>query len=317
MKKFRFLFSMFMVIAMTLSFNACSDDDDPGKDPNPNPNPAYDERIGRNVTAFFDNKIKSIETIDELRCLINNYKAQFGSFRRRAYEMFMALFNEIKAKAKQEPFNDEKRERKKMGEEHNEDPIGFYKDIQTFDEIFNDIALGIPTLKDHKAILKDVLGKIAEDSLSRTTAAEINASGDPKKNKKLDDENKQRKRITEVKRKHLLLLWLYAFGGTPACDKTLPDAEKRAIAEAEFENCIETINDELLEPCGMPLLDPRHPLDWVIMNSLYYAFAAGASEEESNDTISEDEDASDEAVARLRKVMERLFSEESIGESEA
>ncbi len=39
MKKFRFLFSMFMVIAMTLSFNACSDDDDPGKDPNPNPNP--------------------------------------------------------------------------------------------------------------------------------------------------------------------------------------------------------------------------------------------------------------------------------------
>ncbi|MDD2436954.1 MAG: hypothetical protein PHG27_02450 [Massilibacteroides sp.] len=35
MKKFRFLFSMFMVITMALSFNACSDDDDPSKDPDP------------------------------------------------------------------------------------------------------------------------------------------------------------------------------------------------------------------------------------------------------------------------------------------
>lgn len=35
MKKFRFLFSMLMVIAMTLLFNACSDNDDPGKDPDP------------------------------------------------------------------------------------------------------------------------------------------------------------------------------------------------------------------------------------------------------------------------------------------
>jgi len=35
MKKFRFLLSMFMVVTMALSFNACSDDDDSGKEPNP------------------------------------------------------------------------------------------------------------------------------------------------------------------------------------------------------------------------------------------------------------------------------------------
>ena len=84
-------------------------------------------------------------------------------------------------------------------------------------------------------------------------------------------------------------MWLYAKAGTP-------DYGEYADNQAAFAECINIINDDLLEPCGIPFLDPRNPFDWIIMNALYYAYY----------TV-EDEDEKDDTVERISKVMEQLF----------
>jgi len=84
--------------------------------------------------------------------------------------------------------------------------------------------------------------------------------------------------IRGVDRKLLILIWLSSYDGSLDGD---PDADEDegflgfagypdTTPEKAFENHIKAL-DGILFDYGFPLLDPRHPFDWVIMNTLHYA----------------------------------------------
>ena len=235
------------------------------KDYAPNPDPAASDVFNLRLTEFLDKRVNQISSDDMFDDFISKYKSYFGSFHRHAYEKFMDLYSTIKNFDKVRTWE---------RADHQADYVT--KD----EEVCKLIRLNIPSLKGQQEIIGDVLKKIAEDTLSRTALAEI-------KGKK---ELRQSKKITEVKRKHLLIMWLYVKAGTPDYGE-YPDNQDA------FAECINIINDDLLEPCGMPLLDPRNPFDWIIMNAIYYAYYS---------TV-EDDDEKDDTVERICRVMEQLF----------
>jgi hypothetical protein len=226
----------------------------------PNPDPVENDVFGERLTEFLDRNVQRISSVDELNEFILKNKPNFGSFRRSAYKKFMELYNTIKNydAIREMPGTD---------------------DYPTDEEICRLLAMNIPSLKGKQSIINTVLKKIAEDALPRTTLTEIIGKQELRSNKK----------ITEVKRKHLLLMWLYVKAGNP-------DYSEYSDRQAAVAECIYTINDDLLEPCGMPLIDLRNPFDWVIMNALNCAYFTGADEDEGGDT-----------VERINKVMEQLF----------
>jgi len=105
-------------------------------------------------------------------------------------------------------------------------------------------------------------------------------------NKKKNNKNKH---ITQVKRKHLILMWLLLYGGRP-------DFGDYGEPQDVFEECITTLNFNILEPCGLSTLDPRNPFDWLVINALYYCHFAN----NDNDT---------DAVERIQVLMDILFQE--------
>jgi hypothetical protein len=151
-------------------------------------------------------------------------------------------------------------------------------DAPTDDEICKMVLMNIPSLKMYTGITNEILAKIAENTLPRSGLSEI-------VNKTKD---KQTGKIVQVNRKHLILIWLLIYGGRPNFAST-------DEAEAAFEECIEIINFDLLEPCGLPMLDPRNPFDWLVINALYYCHFA----KNENDT---------DAVERIRLVIDELFN---------
>lgn len=228
----------------------------------PNPDPVENDVSGERLTEVLARNVKRISSVDELNEFILKNKFNFGSFRRLAYEKFIELYNTIK-------YYDEIRETSRTDGD------------LTDEEICKLVTMSIPSLKGKQSIINTVLKKIAEDPLPRTTLTEIKGVG--------KQELRGSKRITEVKRKQLLLMWLYVKAGTPDCNEY-------SDRYTELEECINIINDTLLEPCGMPLLDPRNPFDWIIMNALYCVCFTGDGKDEDDDT-----------VERIVRVIEQLF----------
>lgn len=217
---------------------------------NPDPNETNQNLSSERVTTFLAKEMKVISTVNELRAFIEHNQEYFGTFRRQAYETFMEYYNTEK--------------------------YSHPADAPTDEEICKDITMNITSLRGKQKgkhdILYDVMKKIAEDALSRTTLSEITS-----------------KKIA-VKRKHLILLWLYVNAGSP--DFNDNELKNKDIA---FRGCITNINDSLLEPCGMPWLDSRNPFDWVVMHALHYAYFSGNVED-------------DDAVERINKVMTIIFN---------
>lgn len=225
-------------------------------DNQPNPDAANEIQSGVRITEYLDRKLKTVSTLDELNHFIEQNQEYFGSFRRQAYEKFMVLYNTEKYYS---PYK--------------------FGDIPTDEEICKEIAMSIPSLKGRQAIISNVLKKITEDALSRTTLSEIIGK------------NKNHGKITEVKRKHLILMWLYVNAGNPDYGD-----DEFLNRDTAFRECIMDINDKLLEPCGMPLLDSRNPFDWIVMNALHYAYFSGGNKDDGDDT-----------VGRINGVMTKLF----------
>ena len=156
-------------------------------------------------------------------------------------------------------------------------------DAPTDDEICRMVLMNIPSLKAFGGITNEILVKIAENTLPRSgLSAIINKTADSKTGK-----------IPEVGRKHLILIWLLLYGGRP-------DFEDSYGPDVAFEESVDIINYDMLEPCGMPTLDPRNPFDWLVINALFYCHLA-----------QDDEDA--DAVERIRIIIAALFN----GETEA
>lgn len=195
---------------------------------------------------------KNVRTVDDLAVFLEKNSVRFGSFRRKAYEKFTKMYEMLK--------------------NTNE------SDAPTDDEICKMVLMNIPSLKMYGGITNEILVKIAENTLPRSGLSEII-------NKTVD---KKTDKISQVNRKHLILIWLLIYGGRP-------DFASTEEAETTFEECIEIINLDLLEPCGLPMLDPRNPFDWLVINALYYCHFA------------KDEDDAD-AVERIRLVIGELFS---------
>ena len=226
-------------------------------DANPNVTMGSGNKIG--VTNFLDKEVKAVSNLDELDLYLEQNRELFGTFRQKAYEKFMDLYNSMKVS-----------------------PVGLSDDTPTGEEICDLVTMGIPSLKGKKTIINDVLKKIAKVALPRTTLSEIVGKQPIKRNG--DGIGK----ITEVKRKHLILFSLYSY------DPELADIDN-IDKDITFKECIEDINDNLLEPCGMPWLDPRNPFDWVVMNAVRCAYF---SDDDNNDS------ATDE---RINRIMALLF----------
>ncbi|MDR0273556.1 MAG: hypothetical protein LBI27_09605 [Clostridiales bacterium] len=212
-------------------------------------NPDVPAKKIERVTDFLNSQYEeTVNTTEDLENFLVKNAVYFGSFRRKAHELFIQMYSKLKN------IND--------------------IDSPTDDEICQMIIMNIPTAKNIK---NEVLSKIAEKTLPRSGLSEII-------NKKPD---KYTRKIPQVARKHLILLWLLLYGGKPdiSCSVEIQDA---------FEECLEKINFGLLEVCGLPILDPRNPLDWIVMSSLYYCYFAN------------DDDDMD-AVERIREIMNLLF----------
>jgi len=140
--------------------------------------------------------------------------------------------------------------------------------VPTDTEIYNRILMNIPPTK--SGITNKILKRIAEHNLQRTGLSEI-----------------KKKSKTHVNRKHLIMIWMLTYGGNPGI-------ENISEAYAEFKQCKNILDYELLNLCGMPKLDSRNPFDWLMINALYYCHF--------ND---DDKDA----VDRISKLMDALFNE--------
>ena len=236
--------------------------------PNPNVKPSFG--YGMAVTMALDNEAKKIiKDKDDLEVFLRKNREYFGTFRRKAYEKFTELLNYVKydyAKAKDSS-----------------------KDIPTDEEICNLITMGIPSLQGKKAVINDVIKKIADEALPRTTLSEIVGKQEVYRG------GNNTGKITEVKRKHLILMWLYVNAGTPDFyDSDYSDKE------TAFNECIMDINDHLLDPCGMPLIDPRNPFDWIVMKAIHYAYFSSDNEDDTD------------TVDRINEIMNLLFNRSDV-----
>ena len=220
--------------------------------------------IGRAMvsTAAIDKESTKLKDEEQLDAFIEQNREYFGTFRREAYIKFMDLYNSAKKSVKDGSV-----------------------DVPTDEDISKLVAMGIPSLKGKRAIINDILKKIADDALSRTTLSEITGRQEIKRSHDCTG------KITEVKRKHLILFWLYINAGTPDFGD-IGSTDK----ESAFDECQMDINDSLLEPCGMPLLDPRNPFDWIVMNAIHYAYFSNENDDENNSTVD-----------RINTIMELLF----------
>lgn len=221
-------------------------------------NPIIEEQEPSNKRITDQLKIQyeeNVSTVEDLKTFLEDNALYFGSFRRKAYEKFIKMYHLLK----------------------NENDI----DRPTDTEMCQMILMNIPSLRGANKITNEILKKIAENTLPRTGISEIV--------NKIED--RKTGKITQIDRKHLILIWILSYGGTP-------DYIEESEAHNAFEECMNIINFELLQECGMPIIDLRNPFDWLIFNALYYSYF-----------VSDNGDI--DAVERISIVMDKLFTERS------
>jgi len=85
-----------------------------------------------------------------------------------------------------------------------------------------------------------------------------------------------------------MLVWLWSGEGAPLYEE--------AKEEEAYQEHVERINDGILKEYGMPILDPRSPFDWIVLNSLRCAYFLGA-----------DKDGDiDDTIIRMKNLIENL-----------
>ena len=206
--------------------------------------PGY-ERITDKIQKHFE---KNVATVEDLGDFLKRFTVYFGSFRRKAHEKLIKMYNLIK----------------------NTNDL----ETTTDNEIIESVMLNIPSPKGKSMVTNEILAKLTENTRWLGLSEIINKS-------------EVKGSVAQVKREHLILFWLYLYGGNPELNDT-------SEAHSAFEECMLIINHKLLEECGMPILDARNPFDWLIINALYYCHFA-----------SDDMDA----VERIGEIMDALFSE--------
>jgi len=256
--------------------------------PNPFPD-AEDEHDGDNLTNILSDDFdkRNITTPDDLRSYIKENDKLLGSYRRRVHKKLIELYTQIKTGIEDEFYASDivERDAEEWFEHDDYDDssdvdkeemkIGV-KQIIAQDDILKMLGSGIHELKDkiNNKGIGDGLSAIIRKHIIDNIPGRSEWSGII--NQRVD---KKSGSIRGVDRKLLVLIWLSSYDGSLDGDPDagvdggfLGFAARAGITpEQALENHIITLNDTILIEYGFPPLDPRHPFDWVIMNTLYLA----------------------------------------------
>jgi len=212
----------------------------------------------------------TISCPEDLRSFVIKHKGLFGSYRNRAYCKFMELYSKVKSGIEDQSSIADELDRyaeKKHAElirENIEAPIiGVRKSISQAD-LLKLFSTGISELKirvRNEGIGEGLAGTIRSNIIKNIPGIS-EWSGIIKKTA-----DRTTGAVRELDRKLLILVWLSSDDGN-----TDEFTNKPGISpETALENHIKEINDTILLEYGFPPLDPRHPFDWAIMNTLYLA----------------------------------------------
>jgi len=250
----------------------------------PNPDPVTDEESHHdNVTLYLSNGLDngSITCPDDLRLFIKTNGRLFGSYRRRVHSKFMELYNQVRHDLDGEAMMADDMDRiafvqheELIRDEIDNPRIGVRKTISQ-GELLKLFSTGISDLKAsvkgkgigvgltaiiRKHIIENIPGRAEWSGIINKTA------------------DKKTGAVRSIDRKLFILIWLSSDDGNTDMFAGKPDT----TPEVALENHVMTLNDTILLEYGFPPLDPRHPFDWVIMNTLYLAHVLHKGEDSTD-----------------------------------
>jgi len=218
---------------------------------------------------------------DDLRSFIMSHKGLFGSYRRRLYTKLMELYNQVRNDIDVEAdlANEldkiaKVRHEELIRDEYFEPRIGV-KRTTSQGELLKLLSSGISDLKEsvkskgigvglaaivRKHIIENIPGRAEWSGI-------INKIADKKTGT-----------VRSIDRKLFILIWLSSDDGNTDMYAGKPNT----TPEIALENHVMALNDTILLEYGFPPLDPRHPFDWVIMNTLYLAHVLHKGEDSTD-----------------------------------
>ena len=212
-------------------------------------NPALDED-SKNLTQDLDNEYENfVKSEADLKEFIKQNKHLLGSFRRKAYLRFKELYDETKSKMDEGVAGDYE-EKKKDGEAR------YKRKKATMAEICEEIVKGIPEMK-KRGVKNTVFRLISEFLPTRREMSQI------------FNQYEVNGIVSQVDRKLLILTWLASEDGT--------------IDEGQEYNAFIGMIDNLLESCGMPVINYNHPFDWMLVNTIYCVYHDKDEDTDIND----------------------------------
>jgi len=226
-----------------------------------NPNPK-----GNKDTGTITNDYEAIKDEKELEMYIQENAESFGIYRRKAYERFMEIYEEVK-----ENFI-------LTGDDEHSNSL----DTASFKYMCDVIMREFPQLR-KKTAYKTVWRHIFNNLPDRTRLGQI------------VNQRVFRGEVVQVDRKLFILAWLSTKDGGNRLE--FKDGQR----EEAFNTHMEDLNEQLIY-CGMPTLDPRHPFDWLIMNTFSYVY-------NSPDFPNEPDVGVDAFQTRISELVEEMHEE--------
>jgi len=294
---------MIAVYADFNRFNTMVSDDDDNEE----------EEIGYTelLDILYENNVKCKDT-KALENFLQQNRSLFGSFYRTAYKRFMKYYNQIKEQVFDDSEKRDKEAKIKKTESRNWEKNNEEQYAKEPDELDNRNGDSAKQIKSSKKFEKSKDNTLDEEirrwivenltDLEREGIYILINRGVPRRReamseiinryikKRKDKEGKIFKEdIIEVNRTFLILTWLSCNDG----DITTYQLGK---AIDNFEKHKDALNEDILEICSMAILDPRHPFDWIILNSLYVGHVLGEADEKAADV-----------KERMRKLFEKII----------
>ena len=229
-----------------------------------NPNPSSND-----ATILVSATLGDIKSEPQLRKHLEKNSHLFGTYRRKAYDFFMEMYEEIKDNLASE----------------NHEKEAYERNAVSIAGICDAIVQDIPKLRSkeaHRTVWRHIFNKIPD----RTSLSLITR------------QKEFRGELIPIDRKLFILAWLSTEDGR---NRWYVQKGKEEIA---FKEHMEQLNIHL-EDFGMPVLDPRHPFDWIVMYTFSYVYFSV-----------DDIDAEDALKDRLSEIIEGMSAVDNEGGSQ-
>ncbi|MDR0503020.1 MAG: hypothetical protein LBH16_06830 [Treponema sp.] len=263
---------------------------------NPNPDPILIKKIENNkFTKFLEDELKRIKTLKDLKDYLERNKSLFGSYRRKTHEIFMENYEQIENQLSSQENRNITRENEIILNglcSKLENTIISIEEKEKIKRRIEDIKKGkIITEEEIRDEIVDNISNLEEDVIN-PRIRELITQNIPRREEfsqmLIKSVKKDGEIYKNIDRKLLILTWL-------SCNNGDITNFIKGEARDNFESHYKIINDDILTPCGMPLLDPRHPFDWIIFNALY-----------ASHLYNEEDYIDDSPKERLRKLFKRI-----------